>query len=246
MTIAIIIPAKNEEATLPKLLDSLAIQTTAPDEVIVMNSHSTDRTAALARAYADRLPIQVHDAKIKGVAAARNEGATYASSEILIFIDADASLPNDFVQGIQIAMKQKAFDIGAFRQIMLSDNFGLRFGANRMNDYVRLMSKTPWPIFFSCVLIRRSLFEKIGGFDPEIFIMEDYDLALRGRRGGGTFRYLRHPFFYASGRRYETSGGTKDIFRGFYAEFYRYTHNMRITKPLFEYKMGGQQPKKKK
>ena len=76
--------------------------------------------------------------------------------------------------------------------------------------------------------------------------MEDYDLALRGRRGGGRFRYLKHPFFYASGRRYEASNGGRDIFRGIYAEFYRYTHGMRITKPLFEYEMGGQQPTKKK
>lgn len=244
MSIAIIIPAKNEEATLPKLLDALAAQTTLPDEVIVVNSHSTDNTAELACSYGDKLPIQVPDAKTKGAAAARNEGATYATADILVFVDADASLPDDFIQGIHTAMAQKPFDIGAFRQVMISDNFGLRVGAKIMNGYVRLMANTPWPIFFSCVLMRRSLFEQVGGFDPEIFIMEDYDLALRGRRSGGTFRYLKKPFFYASGRRYEARGGGKDIFRGLYAEGYRYTHGMRITKPLFEYKMGGDQKKK--
>lgn len=246
MSIAIIIPAKNEEATLPKLLDSLAEQTEKPDEVLVVNSHSDDRTVEVARSYTKKLPLRTYDAKVRGVAAARNEGAAQVSSEILIFIDADVVLPADFIANTRMSLRKNPVDIGAFRQVMASGSAGLRLGAQAMNGYVRLMARTPWPIFFSCILIRRDLFEKVGGFDPEIFIMEDYDLALRARRSGGKFGIIKNAFFHASARRYENTDGAKSIFRGIYAEAYRYTHGMKITKPLFEYKMGGQRKSKDK
>lgn len=246
MSIAIIIPAKNEEATLPDLLESLSAQTKTPDEVIVVNSHSTDSTAEVAMSFADRLPVTVHTAKARGVAAARNEGAATTSADYLIFIDADVSLPPHFVAQLEKDIPKRSLDIGGFRQVMDSRQFGLRFGAQLMNGYVRLMSPTPWPIFFSCFFIKRELFEEIGGFDPEIFIMEDYDLALRGRRQGGKFGIVKGTFFHASPRRYEAVDGGQSILNGFYAEMYRYTHSMRITKPLFEYKMGGPTATKKK
>lgn len=246
MSISIIIPAKNEEATLPKLLESLAAQTMRPDEIIVMNSHSTDRTAEIANSFAKKIPVKVYDAKTKGATAARNEGAAKTSADYLVFIDADVSLPPNFIEKMQQRIADQTLDIGAFRQVMDSRQFGLRLGARLMNGYVRLMSPTPWPIFFSCFFIKRKLFETIGGFDPEIFIMEDYDLALRGRRKGGTFGIVKGTFFYASPRRYEATDGGQSIMNGFYAELYRYTHGMRVTKPLFEYKMGGQADSKKK
>ena len=82
--------------------------------------------------------------------------------------------------------------------------------------------------------------DEIGGFDPEIFVMEDYDYALRGKRAGGKFGIVKDTFFHSSPRRYEATDGNKSIMQGFYAEFYRYTHGMRVTKKLFDYDMGGE------
>src|SRR5438876_956996 len=49
--LSIIIPARNEELSLPRLLGSLARQTLVPHEIIVVNDHSTDATPEVARLF---------------------------------------------------------------------------------------------------------------------------------------------------------------------------------------------------
>ena len=57
--LSVLIPARNEAATLPHLLAALAGQTLQPLEVIVIDDHSSDATAAIARAAAATLPLRV-------------------------------------------------------------------------------------------------------------------------------------------------------------------------------------------
>jgi GT2 family glycosyltransferase len=54
--------------------------------------------------------------------------------------------------------------------------------------------------------VKRSVFNKIKGFDPTIHFMEDSDLAQRIVQSGHSFRLLRHPKFIFSMRRYEKKG----------------------------------------
>ena len=88
---SLIIPAWNEQAYLPRLLDTVDEARTryrgGPDaaEVIVADNDSTDATAVIAR---DRGCRVVHVAK-RRIAAARNGGAGIARGEILCFVDAD-------------------------------------------------------------------------------------------------------------------------------------------------------------
>ena len=83
-----VIPARNAERTLPRVLAALAEQDPAPLEVIVADDSSTDHTAAVARA---------HDARVVGVdgrrfaGGARNAGWAAASGELVVFLDADAT-----------------------------------------------------------------------------------------------------------------------------------------------------------
>jgi glycosyltransferase involved in cell wall biosynthesis len=72
MQISLIIPCKNESGVVDKLLSSLLDQTRPADQIIVVNSHSSDDTVARAQAFADRLPLQTIDALKRGVANARN------------------------------------------------------------------------------------------------------------------------------------------------------------------------------
>ena len=58
-SISVLIPARNEAGTLPNLLASLSRQHQQPLEVIVIDDHSSDGTAAIARAAAGRLPLKV-------------------------------------------------------------------------------------------------------------------------------------------------------------------------------------------
>ena len=245
MRLSVIIPCKNEVGVVEHLLDSLKIQTTLPDEIIVVDSHSDDTTASAAAAYGNSLPIKVIKAKGYGIAHARNEGVLAASGDLLLFVDADVRLPSNFITQALRQTAGRSLEVGGFRQRMPSTKWGIRTGSHLMNGYVHLMSLTPWPIAFSCFFATKEAHDAIGGFDPEVWIMEDYDYVYRARQAKAKFGIVRKTFFYASDRRFQ-SAAALSISQAIYAELYRYTHGMRITKPLYDYTMGGKQATKKK
>ena len=87
---SVIIPARNTAATLPLCLEAIFSQSPNPSEVIVVNDGSSDAT----RETALRFPCRVIDVHIAGGAMKpRFEGARHASSELLVFIDADVVVP---------------------------------------------------------------------------------------------------------------------------------------------------------
>lgn len=242
MRVSVIIPCKNEVGVVDALLKCLKHQSRHADEIVVVDSHSSDGTAAHVRKIAGRLPLVVTKARRKGVAEARNHGARKATGDILLFLDADSTIPRDFLEKFLQQKRRRALQVGGFTQRMPSKQLGLRIGARMMNGYARLMSHTPWPIAFSAVFADATAFKALNGFDPEIFIMEDYDFVYRARKQGFPVGTIHIPF-YASDRRY-VGPGSPPMWRGFYAEFYRYTHGMRITKPLFDYEMGGKKKRR--
>ncbi|MDQ6838501.1 MAG: glycosyltransferase [Actinomycetota bacterium] len=92
-TVSVIVPARNEETSLPHLLASLATQTRRPSEVIVVDDHSEDATAALAAASgATVLDAPPLAAGWLGKPAACTAGAAVATGDVLLFLDADVTL----------------------------------------------------------------------------------------------------------------------------------------------------------
>lgn len=93
--VSIIVPARNEEFNLPTLLDSLLETSYQPVEIVLVDDRSTDRTAAMARAYAER------DARVRLIAGANLpagwfgkpwacvQGYRAARGDLLLFTDAD-------------------------------------------------------------------------------------------------------------------------------------------------------------
>lgn len=238
MKLSVIIPCKNEVGIVENLLDSLVAQDTAPDEVIVVDSHSTDATAKVAKSYAVQLPLRVVTAQEKGLIPARNEGAAAASGDLLLFIDADASLPGSFITQFMAQQAARSIEIGGFSQHMISSRFGLRFGARLMNAYVKIMSMTAWPIFFSCFFATKAVHDSIHGFRESPWTTEDYDYAERAHKLGAKFGIIRGTHFNSSARRFESNTMTT-IGSGFYGEVYRYIHALPFVKPPKRYAMGG-------
>ena len=89
-TVSVIIPAFNAEVTLARTLDSVALQTRAPNEVVLVDDGSTDGTAELARAFASRIPmLRVISTPNRGVSEARNLAIEESSSEVIAPLDSD-------------------------------------------------------------------------------------------------------------------------------------------------------------
>lgn len=96
-TIAIIIPAYNEESRLGACLDAIAAQTCKPSEVIVVDNNSSDSTAKIARSYSF---VTLVTENIQGRVFARNAGFNAAKSEIIARIDADTIMEPRWVEQV--------------------------------------------------------------------------------------------------------------------------------------------------
>src|SRR6266536_2307495 len=104
MSLSIIIPAYNEDKLLPTLLSSILhsirnlhdVYPEYPVEIIVVDNNSTDRTSEVARNYQAKVVLEDK----RNVSAARNRGAKIASSDYLVFIDADYRVEGNFLREI--------------------------------------------------------------------------------------------------------------------------------------------------
>ena len=83
--ISVIVPVFNGERYLAEALESIVGQTRPPEEIIVVDDGSTDRTAEVAR----RFPVRLLRQANAGAAAARNAGAEAANADLLAFLDHD-------------------------------------------------------------------------------------------------------------------------------------------------------------
>jgi len=86
---SVVIPAFDAAATIGDALQSIAAQTVAPAQVIVVDDGSTDDTAGRARAFADQLDLVVIRQANAGCGAATNVGIDLVATPFLAFLDAD-------------------------------------------------------------------------------------------------------------------------------------------------------------
>ncbi|MGH8028327.1 MAG: glycosyltransferase [Arenimonas sp.] len=176
--ITLVIPAWNEAARLPRLLDSVATaraRYAGRVEVIVADNGSTDATAALAQAAG----AQVVKVEKRCIAAARNGGAAVAQAPILAFVDADSVLHPDVFTAVAAAMSRPATLGGASRVTMERWSVGIALTFALMVPLVWLSGFDTGLVFW-----RRDDFNAIGGYDESRLFAEDIDLLWRLRRLG--------------------------------------------------------------
>lgn len=197
--LSIVIPTLNEEKHLPYLLESIKRQGLRNYEVIIADAGSKDRTREIARNYncrivAGGLPAQ-----------GRNQGARISRGDILLFLDADLVLGSGFIKRALLEFERRGIDAGSF---CLEPRGGRALPKLSLNLFYN------WPIRFSerflphgaqAMLVKKSIHEKLGGFDEEITLAEDHDYFRRARRIG-KFGILRCGRVYISLRRFETDG----------------------------------------
>jgi glycosyltransferase involved in cell wall biosynthesis len=95
--LTIVILAYNEEAYIGQCLSSISAQSVPPNEVIVVNNNSTDRTAEIVATYGF---VRLVDESRRGMIYARNRGFDEASSQLIARIDADCQLPPGWVAAV--------------------------------------------------------------------------------------------------------------------------------------------------
>ncbi|HKZ93424.1 MAG TPA: glycosyltransferase [Candidatus Bathyarchaeia archaeon] len=187
---SIVIPAYNEEKYIRKTLQVLRKQTYTDYEVIVKDGKSQDRTARTSKELADT----VISASDRSAADARNQGARHVHGEILVFMDADTFLPFDALERFAKLMKDESVVGVSCRKIPQSGGIIDRVMYEFVNFSTFASSKLRLGgAHGNCMLIRRSIFKQIGGFNPNIIVAEEQELVRRALRFG---RYLFLLDFY--------------------------------------------------
>lgn len=134
-SISIIIPAYNVEKYLEEALDSIRGQEQLPDEVILIDDGSTDRTLDVAEAYRFPVPYQVVSIENGGQGNARNLGVSLASSEYIYFFDSDDLLMKNFISFVkELIRRYQRPDIILFSGESFNDS---EYQGDRWVDYSR-------------------------------------------------------------------------------------------------------------
>ncbi len=171
--ISVIVPILNEATIIRSALRALQLLRQAGHEVIVADGGSSDDGPALAADLADGV---IHCAA--GRARQMNAGARAASGDILLFLHADTMLPPTVDRIIITALDRSPRCWGRFDVRLAGRQRPLRLVEAMMNLRSRLGGIATGD---QAIFVRRSAFEKIGGF-PAIDLMEDIALSKRLKR----------------------------------------------------------------
>jgi glycosyltransferase involved in cell wall biosynthesis len=199
MRISIVVPTLNEEGFLSELLDSVRSQDFTDYQVIVADAHSSDATVALATGHG----AAVVEGGIPAVG--RNAGAARATGEFLFFLDADVLLPHGFLRDAYEELCSRGLELATCEFRPISDR-PLDWLVTRFSNlFVRLFMPLDPKAFGFCLFVRRSLFERVGGFDPSILFGEDSEFVARASRLSH-LHFLKSVHLYVSVRRFEKEG----------------------------------------
>jgi len=192
--ISVIIPVLNEERALPGCLESIAVQE-SPYEILVVDGGSDDRTMEIAKSHG-AVVIESESGRWRQL----NKGAEIAKGEIFLFLHADSRIPANALTKIRTRIN-RGLDGGAFTLRFQPNSFLLAFAVFWANALIWLTREFQGDRGIFC---RREVFEKLGGF-KNMDLMEDLDFAVRMRRAGFTTRQLMGPVATSS-RRFEKMG----------------------------------------
>ena len=186
--VSIIIPAFNYERYVGRAIESALAQDHTPIEIVVVDDGSTDATAAAARAYESR-GVRVISQPNQGLAAARNTGIQNSSGELLFFLDADDFLDGDAISRLYSVLTSlnETYGMVACLPRVIEVREGVEHEVALPEEPAELQQEILWRqlVFgtrFPCtVLIRRTVFDRCGLFDPAYHRLgcEDRDMWLR-------------------------------------------------------------------
>lgn len=217
LTLSIIIPVYNEQSHLKTCLESIAWQTDPPDEVIVVDNNSLDKSIDIAKSFDF---VKVITEKKQGVLFARNKGFNKATSDIIGRIDADSILSENWCQNVRKIFCNN--NIGAatgpvvyydmpFKRMGFKIDKTIRRAIDKFND--------DFPYLFGTnMAIRRSVWNKNKqNFCSRRDVHEDLDIGIHLTQAGEHIAYRANMVVGMSARRFDNN--PKDFYR--YISFYK-------------------------
>ena len=180
MRVSVVIPTYNRADFVREAIVSVLQQDYPDVELIVVDDGSRDGTAAVVSGFGPG--VQYLWQENRGVSAARNRGVAASTGDLIAFLDSDDLwLPN------KVSAQVAYFEAHAEAQACHTDEVWIRRGV-RVNERRIHRKQGGWQFLASlprclispsAVMMRRTLWDRLGGFDESLPACEDYDLWLR-------------------------------------------------------------------
>ena len=179
--ISVIIPVKNRAQLLRRTLDNLLSQSKKPDEIIVIDDHSTDDFKLVVFDYITECTFLNN--KGTGPGAARNLGLSVANGRYIQFFDSDDLLSKDKLKAQFEAMESSGADMAYGPYVKASEQ---NDGSWKQEDVVMQAFPIPsnhslaewmlrgWNALTQACLFRRTFLDKVPLWDEKLITHEDY------------------------------------------------------------------------
>jgi glycosyltransferase involved in cell wall biosynthesis len=223
--VSIVVPTYNSARYLASTVDSVTTQTFENWELVLIDDGSSDKTVQLSQQLAAGNPkIRAVAGGHGGPAVARNEGLRHTDprSEFVIFLDSDDRWEAKALEMLLQALKDNPSCVAAHGLARATDLQDAPYEADDLADWMRrrravtangltdvpvsepttffTMLVRNWIVTPGTCLIRRSALDKVGAFDAEMSLGEDWDLNIRLARAGNlalvdrvVLSWRRHP-----------------------------------------------------
>jgi GT2 family glycosyltransferase len=183
--LSVVIPVLNGGRFLRDQLAALAHEEVEGGfEVLVCDNGSTDGSVGIAHEFDDRLNLRVLDAsQRRGQTHARNVGAAAANGGVLVFVDQDDVVAPGYLAAMRVALNENELVAARVDTERLNKGW---VGAARELAQTSSLAGLSIPWAYGCTLgIRRTLFQRLGGFDTDLVVAaEDIDLCWRAAKVG--------------------------------------------------------------
>lgn len=198
--VSVIVPVYNDPDGIRATLKSLVDQTLSEFQVIVVDNDSTDSTPEVVRSFERKYEAVVlhSETDVQSSYAARNTGINNSSSDILSFVDADMTVPEDWLESALEVFDESAADyMGCNVNLTLPDEPSLAarydyhtgFPVQQYLDRQRFVPTC-------CLFVRREVFEDVGLFDSRLVSGGDKEFGNRVHDAGHTLHYAGGVIMY--------------------------------------------------
>ncbi len=213
--ISFIIPTKNEEKVIGKTLEEILLYS-GKKEIIVSDGRSSDKTIEIAKKYADKVTVYEGEKRQK-ISEGRNTGASVASGDYVLFLDADMHIPDPdifFKKALDVFKDDKVLALTVSLKVFPEMETRADRFVFSLVDYLYILQNNIFHTGASSgefQMVRTDAFKKIGGFDERLAVSEDQDLFRRLAKIGRT-RFEKSLVAYLTRRRAHTIGWPKLLF----------------------------------
>ena len=207
MKITVIIPVYNEEKGIEKCLKSIINNTRSPDEIIVADGMSEDKTRELISQFSQ---VKLLSNTKRTAASGRNLAISAASGDIIVFTDGDCYADSKWIEKIEKSFEYYNLDalggkVVAAKAENKFEEFWNHLAWNVLMSFgdvsYKVVDRTMNDAFVTAnCAYRKDILNKLNGFD-EWFgnNAEDVDLSWRALSLGANMRYIPEAVIYAHG-----------------------------------------------